>query len=96
MEAAWTVAWVVADNFDKLPDNVRDILDKLQKPLQHVIEDLSNSYNYDKEGALELLSNTLPKLNHDFVLKILNELSESKYEPVRTKAEKMLDRLKEP
>ncbi|RZB30964.1 MAG: hypothetical protein AEth_00918 [Candidatus Argoarchaeum ethanivorans] len=94
--AAGAVVRAVANNFDKLPDNVRDLLDKLQKPLQHVIEDLSNSHNHAKEEALELISNALPKLDPDFALKILNELSESEYEPVRTKAEKMLDRLKEP
>jgi len=89
-EAAEDVTWAVADNFDKLPENVRDLLDKLQKPLQQVIEDLSSSvHKWDKEEALWLISNALPKINPDFVSKILNELSKCEYETVRTKAAKM-------
>ena len=89
-EAAGNVARAVADNFDKLPENVRDLLDKLQKPLQQVIEDLSSSvHKWDKEEALWLISNALPKINPDFVSKILNELSKCEYETVRTKAAKM-------
>jgi len=72
-KAAEDVAWMVAKNFDKLPENVKNLLDKLQKPLQHVIKDLSNSHNQYKEEALELISNTRPKLDQNFVLKILRE-----------------------
>jgi hypothetical protein len=63
---------------------------KLQKPLQQVIGDLSSSvHKWDKEEALRLISNALPKINPDFVSKILNELSKCEYETVRTKAAKM-------
>ena len=86
--AVWHVAWIVAHNFDKLPENVRNLLNNLQKPLQQVIEDFSMSE--EKETALFLISNALPKLNRDFVSKILKELSECEHETVRIKAAKML------
>ena len=89
--AAWHVAWVVAHNFDKLPDDVRNLLGNLQKPLQQVIEDLSRSEEREeKETALFLISNALSKINPDFVLKILNELSGCEDEAVRIKAAEML------
>ena len=67
------------------------MLDRLQKPLQQVIEDLSRSKaRWFEEEALQLISNARPKLNRDFVLKILNELSECEDETVRIKASKML------
>ena len=90
--AAGTVARAVADNFDKLPDDVRNLLDRLQKPLQQVIEDLSKSEKRgNKEDALDLISNALPKLNLDFVLKILKELSRCEDKRARIKAAKMLN-----
>jgi hypothetical protein len=89
---AWHVAKCVAHNYDKLPADVRNLLDRLQKPLQQVIEDLSKrKKRRHKEQALDLISNTFPKLNRDFVLKILNELSECEHETVRIKAAKMLN-----
>ncbi|MGB7533054.1 MAG: hypothetical protein WA977_08805 [Halobacteriota archaeon] len=89
--AAWHVAWVVAHNFDKLPDDVRNLLGNLQKPLQQVIEDLSRSEEREeKETALFLISNALPKINPDLVSKILKELSECVDETVRIEAKKML------
>jgi Mg/Co/Ni transporter MgtE len=90
-ETAGEVAWAIADNFDKLPENVRILLDRLQKPLQQVIEDLIKDEVWEtKEDALDLISEALPKINSDFVLKILNELSECEDETVRIKAAKML------
>jgi len=69
--AAWVVAKAVARNFNTLPRNVRNLLGMLQKPLQQVIEGLSkNKKRWGKEQALQLISNALPKLNRDFVLKI--------------------------
>ena len=124
--AAWDIAWAVASNFDKLsedvrnllfklsekdaaaeavaeavacifnklPENVRNLLDRLQKPLQQVIENFSRSKDrWCKEQALQLISNARPKLNRDFVLKILNELSECEDEAVRIKASKMLEEI---
>ena len=90
-ETAKDVARAIARNFDKLPEDVRNLLDRLQKPLQQVIECLSRSKSlYDKEEALRLISNALRKINPDFVLKILNELSKCEDETVRIKAAKML------
>ena len=88
-EAAWHVVQAVANKFDKLPADVRNLLDRLQEPLQQVIE-ISSQTELGKEQALFLISNALPKINPDFVLKILNELSECEDETVRTEAEKML------
>jgi len=31
--AAGAVAWGIAENFDRLPEDVRALLDRLQKPL---------------------------------------------------------------
>jgi hypothetical protein len=90
-KAAGYVAWAVARNFEKLPEDVRNLLDRL--PLQEQIEVFSRgrvTQQWHKEEALHLISNALPKLNRDFVLKILNELSECKHETVRIKAAKML------
>jgi Mg/Co/Ni transporter MgtE len=87
-KAARAVAGTVAHNFDKLPEGVRNLLDKLQKPLQQVIADFSRSE--EKETALFLITNALPKLNRDFVLNILKELSECEDETVRIRAAKML------
>jgi HEAT repeat protein len=93
-KAAGYVAWAVAFNFDKLPEGVRNLLDRLQEPLQQVIEDFSRGgdvwYRYE-EQALHLVSNALPKLNLDFVLKILKELSRCEDKTVRIKAAKMLN-----
>ena len=90
-EAAEEVAEAVAYNYDKLPENVRNLLDRLQKSLQQGIEGLSRSEEReDKERALHLISNALPKIDHDFVLKMLNELSGCEDETVRIKAAKML------
>jgi hypothetical protein len=89
--AAWHVAKAVARNFNKLPGNVRNLLGILQKPLQQVIEGLSkNKKRWGKEQALYLISNALPKIDMDFVLKILNDLSNCEDETVRIKAAKML------
>ena len=89
--AAWAVVNAVAANFDKLPEDVRNLLDKLQKPLQQVIEVYSkDEERIGKEQALHMISNALPKLNRDFVSKILKELSECEHETVRIKAAKML------
>jgi hypothetical protein len=88
--ATWEVARAVADNFDRLPDAVRNLLDRLQKPLELVIRCLSYD-KWSKEEALDLISNALPKLNRDFVLKILNELSKCEHETVRIIAAKMLN-----
>ena len=68
------------------------MLDKLQEPLQQRIVDLSRPEVLWHGGgqALQLISNALPKLNLDFVLKILNELSKCEDETVRIKAAKML------
>jgi hypothetical protein len=90
-KAAEVVALVVAYNFNELPENIRTLLDRLQKPLQQVIEYLSISVHSDKELALRLISNALPKINPDFVLKILTELSEYEHETIRIKAAKMLN-----
>jgi Mg/Co/Ni transporter MgtE len=87
-KAARAVAGTVAYNFDKLPEDVRNLLGGLQKPLQQVIERLSRSK--ERLQALQLISNALPKINQDFVLKILNELSKCEDETVRIKAQKML------
>ena len=81
------VPWTVARNFDKLPDEVRNLLDILQKPLQDVIEDLSRK---DCLQALNLISKALPKINSDFASKILNEVSKREDETVRTEAVKLL------
>ena len=90
-DAAWNVVGAIAYNFDKLPEDVRNLLDKLQKPLQQGIEDLlRGEMLFDKQIALNLISNALPKINRDFVLKILNELSECEDEAVRIKAAEML------
>ncbi|MCK4735974.1 MAG: hypothetical protein KAT65_26200 [Methanophagales archaeon] len=92
-EAARKVAYAVAANFDTLPDNIKNLLDKLQEPLQQGIEDLSRPeelWHGGGQQALQLISNALPKLNLDFVSKILNELSECEDETVRIKASKML------
>jgi hypothetical protein len=90
-EAAWAVALAVAANFDKLPDDVKNLLDKLQKPLQQVIEARSKSEKQeDKEVALVLISNALSKINQDFALKFLKELSECEHESVKIEAAKML------
>jgi len=84
-------AIAIAYNFDKVTITVKNLLDKLQKPLQQVIENLSSSEEQrDQEEALRLISNALPKLNLNFALKILNKLSESDYEKVRTEAAKLL------
>jgi hypothetical protein len=81
--AAWAVVGSIvkamAENFDKLPEDIRDLLE---------LDRLQNKGH--KERALHLISNVLPKLNRDFVLKILNELSECEDETVRTEAAKML------
>jgi hypothetical protein len=90
-EAAEVVAEVVAWNFDKLPEDVRNLLDRLQEPLQQVIEELSKSKErWDKKQALYLISNALPKINPDFVSKILNRLSKCEDETVRIEVAKML------
>ncbi len=63
---------MVAGNFDTLLENVRNLLDRLQKPLQQVIGFLSRSEErWHKEQALNLISNALPKFNLDFILNIL-------------------------
>jgi hypothetical protein len=68
------------------------LLDRLQEPLQQVIEDFSRSSERGhKEEALQLISNALPKLNLDFVLKILKELRVCEDETVRINASKMLN-----
>ena len=89
---AKAVARAVIANFDKLPDNVKNLLDKLQKPLQQVIEDLlsRSKEQWEKEQTLQLISNALPKINQDFVLKILKELSECEEETVRIKVVEIL------
>ena len=94
-EAAGYVAFAVAENFDKLPEAVRNLLDRLQEPLQRVIEVLSLHEErwYEEQAlqqALHLITNTLSKLSLDFVLKILNKLSDCEHETVRIKASKML------
>jgi AAA+ superfamily predicted ATPase len=90
-KAAGVVAFAVANNFDKLPEAVRNLLDRLQEPLQQVIEAYSKDEERRyKEQALHLISNALPKLNLDFVLKILKELCDCEDETVRIKAAKML------
>lgn len=90
-EAAEVVAKAVAFNFDKLPDDVRNLLDRLQEPLQQVIEYLSrHERRLYEEQALFLISNTLLKLNLNFVSKILNRLSKCEDETVRIEAVKML------
>jgi hypothetical protein len=67
------------------------LLDRLQKPLQQVIEDLIKDKVWEKKGAaLDLISRALPKINSDFVLKILKELSRCEDESVRMRASKML------
>ena len=85
--AAEVVAEFVADNFDEFPDNVRNLLDKLQEPLQDTIKDL---LCWDDSQALRLISNALPKIDQNFALNILNELSRSGDEGVRREAVKLL------
>jgi len=82
------VAKYVAANFDKLPEDVRNLLDGLQKPLQQVIRTLSKSGA--GEQALHLVSHASPKIDLDFISKILNELSRCKNETVKIKAAQML------
>jgi hypothetical protein len=83
---------VRAKEFDDLPEEVRNLLDRLQKPLQQVIKDrLRSEDRWGKEEALFLISNALPKLNRDFVSKILKELSDCEEETVRIKVSEMLN-----
>ena len=90
-KAAQCVAHVIARHFDMFTTNVKNLLDKLQTPLQQVIENLSRSEEQrDQDEALRLISNALPKLNLYFILKILNGLCESNYETVRIEAAKLL------
>ena len=60
-EAAGGVAWGVANNFDKLPENVRNLLDKLQEHLHNVIENLSESEKWNKIEAIRLISKARTK-----------------------------------
>jgi len=85
--AAEVVAEFVADNFDEFPEDVRNLLDKLQEPLQDTIKDL---LCWDDSQALRLISNVLPKIDQNFALNILNELSRSGDEGVRREAVKLL------
>jgi len=60
-----SVAHAVKDNFDKLPEKVRNLLDRLQKLLQQLI--LGIYQGGGLQQALNLISNALPKINPDFV-----------------------------
>ena len=90
-ETVWAVtkavAFALAYNFDKLPENVKNLLDRLQNPLQQVIEDLTRKNCLQ---ALDFISKTFSTIDSDFASKILNELSESGDETVRTEASKLL------
>jgi len=64
-------------NFDKLPADVRNLIDKLQGVLQEVIE--ANA-EVNKIGAINLISTIRSKIDKDFALKILDRLSKDKNE----------------
>ena len=78
------VARAVAVNFDRLPEDVKNLLDNLQGPLQGVIK---VSLMKDKIRTIRLISNVRTKIDMGFALKILNELSKDKDEKVRAEAE---------
>jgi hypothetical protein len=80
--ASGWVAQLIAEKFDKLPDEVRNLLDKLQKELEFVMEELDDSLE-----KVNLISTVRTKINRDFALKKLDELSKDKNEEVRDNAE---------
>ena len=75
-------------NLDILTEDVRNLLDdRLQSPLKQVIQDMK----WDGEEGLRLISNVSSKLELDFLLENLKDLSKSSaYPQVRRDAAKML------
>ena len=87
----------IAYNFDKLPANVKNSLDGLPEPLQQVIEANVGIIKFigaipgkEELRTIYLKANTFSQLYQNFVLKILNKLSESEDENVRHEAVKSL------
>jgi hypothetical protein len=74
----------VAENFDRLPEDVKNLLDKLQWQLESVI---NFSLFRDKISEIRLISNVRTKIDKGFALKILNKLCKDKDEKVRAEAE---------
>jgi hypothetical protein len=99
-EATWCVISVIADNFDKLPEKVRNVLEKLQRYVQRIIIDFSSSKkygpneSYNKITAIELIAKTRLKLDEDFAFAVLCKLIEDKDEKVRKKAQKLASLMK--
>ena len=98
MAVWWSNENAIAYNFDKLPANVKNSLDGLPEPLQQVIGANVGIIKFieaiprfkERLQTIYLKANTLSQLYQNFVLKIVNKLSESEDENVRPEAVKSL------
>ena len=98
MAVWWSNENAIAYNFDKLPANVKNSLDRLPEPLQQAIGANVGIIKFieaiprfkERLQTVYLKANTLSQLYQNFVLKILNKLSESEDENVRPEAVKSL------
>ncbi|WXG43854.1 MAG: hypothetical protein WED04_07455 [Promethearchaeati archaeon SRVP18_Atabeyarchaeia-1] len=85
------VALAIAQNFGRLPENVKNTLDSLQPSLQFILESLSgNAETSTRLMAIELISNTLSKIDRDFARIILNRLALDTDQEIRRKASLLL------
>ena len=83
------MSWAVAENFDKLPEDVKNLLNRLQDQLQCVIENLSRGTSQNKIRAIEVISNARSKIDKNFAFSVLGSLSRDENEEVGMKAEKL-------
>ncbi|NKQ38174.1 MAG: hypothetical protein HF967_01615, partial [Methanosarcinales archaeon] len=90
-KAAGAVAGAVADNFDKLPEDVRNLLDNLQEHLHNIIKNFSkSSAEWNKIVAIKLILKARTKIDKTFALKILDKLSKDENKEVKIKSVKLI------
>lgn len=92
-EIAEIVAEAIANNYDKLPGNMEDLVEKLRVFIQEVIADLSGSYFTDgKRQALALIGSVWHKLDLHFVIETLDNLAKTGF-PIGEEAANLRKRI---
>lgn len=88
-DAALIVAVFVMENFGKLGGDSKSLIDKWQPLILNKIEEFIQ--NGQELKAIELFSKTIPKIDKQFALKILYNLSKNKNVKVRKEAKKQIE-----
>jgi len=88
VKTAWPIVRAIANHFNELPQNVRDLLDDLQEPLKFEIQSL---VRWSPLQAIRVISNVRSKIDPNFALKILDELSQSEDEKIQTNAKILMN-----